>query len=590
MQTPNTSRFAPVTSWTALVCCVLWVLGAASAAVAQQPTSQVLTFTGRMPGQLDGSVAVRLRLYDASPGGTLRFEETQTVQVISETFTVRVGDATAGGVPAPVFRDNSSLWIAFALDSTPDMEIGPRTAITSGGYAHAAALLTSPMVRTVNGLVGDVVLAPGSNVTITPTGNTVTIDASPGLTNVAHDGTLVGTGAGGAPLGVAAPLALTSTQLAPAISGTNSGSAAGVFGQSSGGPGVSGFSASGLGVRGESGGLGAGVLGTSSSGEGVYGTTNGGANVAGVKGVAAAPGGNGVWGVSAGSGTQSVGVRGDSSGGIGVYGTTNGDASVAGVKGVASSHGGNGVWGLSADSAGVYGVGVRGVSSTGTGVIAESTSNVGLHAMSKSSNGVVGLTSGDPTVAGVLGIADSGGRGVQGESRDGTGVYGQSTNYRGVEGISFGGIGVYGWGPYAGYFAGRVRVTQIPPGASSGQVCFNPQGDLLQCSSSLRFKTNVEPFRGGLDIVRRLQPIRFDWKEGGGHDVGFGAEDVERVEPLLVTRDRDGEIAGVKYDRLSAVFVNALAEQQAQIQRQQDQIAALQALVCSLRPDADVCR
>ena len=66
------------------------------------PTSQVLTFSGNMPGQPDGPVAVRLRLYETNVGGTLQFEETQTVTVAAERFLVRIGEATAGGVPATV--------------------------------------------------------------------------------------------------------------------------------------------------------------------------------------------------------------------------------------------------------------------------------------------------------------------------------------------------------------------------------------------------------------------------------------------------------------------------------------------------------
>ena len=42
--------------------------------------------------------------------------------------------------------------------------------------------------------------------------------------------------------------------------------------------------------------------------------------------------------------------------------------------------------------------------------------------------------------------------------------------------------------------------------------------------------------------------------------------------------------------QLSAVFVNAIRDQQAQIERQQVQIDALKGLVCQSHPDADVCR
>jgi len=59
-------------------------------------------------------------------------------------------------------------------------------------------------------------------------------------------------------------------------------------------------------------------------------------------------------------------------------------------------------------------------------------------------------------------------------------------------------------------------------------------------------------------------------------DIGLGAEEVEKVAPLLTFRNAKGEIEGVKYNQLSAVFVNAFKEQQAQIELQQTRNAAQQ--------------
>ena len=53
------------------------------------------------------------------------------------------------------------------------------------------------------------------------------------------------------------------------------------------------------------------------------------------------------------------------------------------------------------------------------------------------------------------------------------------------------------------------------------------------------------------------------------HDVGFGAEDVNEVEPLLTTRNAKGEIEGVKYGQLTTVLVNAVNQQQQIINSQQ---------------------
>jgi hypothetical protein len=124
---------------------------------------------------------------------------------------------------------------------------------------------------------------------------------------------------------------------------------------------------------------------------------------------------------------------------------------------------------------------------------------------------------------------------------------------------------------------GRARIGSIPLEASGASVCFNAAGDLLQCgASSLRLKTNVTQFRGGLDIIRRLKPISFDWKDGSGRDIGLGAEDVAKVAPSLTLTNSQGEVAGVKYERFNVILINAVKDQQAQIEKQQAMIASLQ--------------
>ena len=120
--------------------------------------------------------------------------------------------------------------------------------------------------------------------------------------------------------------------------------------------------------------------------------------------------------------------------------------------------------------------------------------------------------------------------------------------------------------------AGRVRVVNLGS-AGVTQLCRNASNQISACSSSLRYKTNVAPFSSGLGLVRRLRPITFDWREGGARDLGLGAEDVARVEPLLATYNEKGEVEGVKYDRVAVVLVNAVREQQAQLERQRDEIA-----------------
>ncbi len=109
-----------------------------------------------------------------------------------------------------------------------------------------------------------------------------------------------------------------------------------------------------------------------------------------------------------------------------------------------------------------------------------------------------------------------------------------------------------------------VRIGTLGTGAIA-DVCMNNSNVLSDClSSSLRYKTNLADYTGGLDVLEQLRPVTFDWKSDGSHDLGFVAEDVAAIDPLLATY-RDGQVEGVKYDRISAVLVNSVMEQQAQI-------------------------
>ena len=80
-------------------------------------------------------------------------------------------------------------------------------------------------------------------------------------------------------------------------------------------------------------------------------------------------------------------------------------------------------------------------------------------------------------------------------------------------------------------------------------------------------------------------------------DLGLVAEDVAKVEPLLTTMNDKGQVEGVKYDRVGVVLVNAVKEQQTQIEElrrivneQQKQIDAFKKLICSSNSSADICK
>ena len=94
--------------------------------------------------------------------------------------------------------------------------------------------------------------------------------------------------------------------------------------------------------------------------------------------------------------------------------------------------------------------------------------------------------------------------------------------------------------------------------------------------SSRRWKTNVQPLDGALDKVNRLNGVSFDWKGTGKHDIGLVAEEVAQVLPEVVSFEKDGQEArSVDYGRLTAVLVEAIKAQQAEIIALKTQVNAL---------------
>lgn len=132
-------------------------------------------------------------------------------------------------------------------------------------------------------------------------------------------------------------------------------------------------------------------------------------------------------------------------------------------------------------------------------------------------------------------------------------------------------------------FNSPVRLVSLGTGGDTALCRRVSDSFIATCGSSLRYKTNISGFGPGLDLIKQLKPITFDWKDGGMHDLGLGAEDVAAIEPLLVTYNKDGQVEGVKYDRIGVVLINAIKEQQAHI-------AALTKLVCASNKTADICK
>lgn len=133
--------------------------------------------------------------------------------------------------------------------------------------------------------------------------------------------------------------------------------------------------------------------------------------------------------------------------------------------------------------------------------------------------------------------------------------------------------------------------------AQTGTVCIGASNILTfdtttTCLlSDLRDKENIKPLDKGLAAVMALKPISYDVKASAnpiqhalGRQVGLGAQDVEKVDPRLVSLyqsgPRKGTPSGVRYEQLTAVLVRALQEEEAQIVELKAELAAKQGLGC----------
>jgi len=115
-------------------------------------------------------------------------------------------------------------------------------------------------------------------------------------------------------------------------------------------------------------------------------------------------------------------------------------------------------------------------------------------------------------------------------------------------------------------------------GTSNPTVRLQVAGDIIANSiagsSDLRFKTNIRPVTNALDKIKALSGVYFNWNQNDYPDrqfdsnveLGFIAQEVEKIIPEVVTKDKTKEeYRSVKYDKLVALLVEAIKEQQKQI-------------------------
>ncbi len=106
--------------------------------------------------------------------------------------------------------------------------------------------------------------------------------------------------------------------------------------------------------------------------------------------------------------------------------------------------------------------------------------------------------------------------------------------------------------------------------------------------SDVRFKENITTITNALSLVRQLRGVKFKWKNSSKEDIGLIAQEVESILPEVVYEDSNG-YKGIAYDKLVAVLIQAIKEQQEIIEKQNRTIQAILFELCNLSPNTSLC-
>jgi hypothetical protein len=124
-------------------------------------------------------------------------------------------------------------------------------------------------------------------------------------------------------------------------------------------------------------------------------------------------------------------------------------------------------------------------------------------------------------------------------------------------------------------------ITGISGATASGgaQVFVNSNGKLGTSTSSARFKQDIKPMGKGSEAILVLKPVSFRYKKEidpqSIPQYGLIAEEVEKVNPDLIIRDREGKPQTVRYEQINAMLLNEFLKEHAKVQRLE---AALEAV------------
>ena len=113
-------------------------------------------------------------------------------------------------------------------------------------------------------------------------------------------------------------------------------------------------------------------------------------------------------------------------------------------------------------------------------------------------------------------------------------------------------------------------------GVSSTKLYFNPSTGQLNATdfnslSDATMKEDIQPLSNSIDVLRQINPVKFNWKDNGKTAYGVVAQQIQQVLPDLVSENDKG-VLSVAYSQLIAFLVDAVKSQQQEIDSLKDKM------------------
>jgi trimeric autotransporter adhesin len=118
-------------------------------------------------------------------------------------------------------------------------------------------------------------------------------------------------------------------------------------------------------------------------------------------------------------------------------------------------------------------------------------------------------------------------------------------------------------------------------------VLINSDNKLGTTTSSKRFKEGIKPMDKVSEAVFSLKPVTFHYKKEidphGTSHFGLVAEDVEKVDPDLIVRDKEGKPYSVRYDQVNAMLLNEFLKEHRKVEEQDHNMREQEASIADLK-------